>query len=207
MKITRFEQSGFIFETNSGFRLALDIATRTPIEKLDGVQSVDAFLISHIHPDHLSLEHIQKLSPKKIYLNQECIDALSESSVPGEIIQIKDGDAVDIGGIKVSCFYVDHGPNVKSVLKENLGFLLEIDGQKVYFAGDMFYESGIDVSQLELDLALIPVGAFYTFGPEEAFIFAKKFKSIGKVVAMHERGEIEHIEKFLELSKGILNAE
>jgi len=34
----------------------------------------------------------------------------------------------------------------------------------------MFYESGIDVSELEVDITLIPVGAFYTFGPKEVLV-------------------------------------
>ena len=43
MNLTKYEQSGFILETKKGFRLAFDIGNKTPIEKLDGVKSVDAF--------------------------------------------------------------------------------------------------------------------------------------------------------------------
>lgn len=57
--------------------------------------------------------------------------------------------------------------------------------KKIYFAGDMFYPSGIDVNTLEVDTALIPIGGYYTFGPKEAIDFAKQFKSIGQVIPMH----------------------
>jgi L-ascorbate metabolism protein UlaG (beta-lactamase superfamily) len=195
MCLTKFEQSGFIFETDSGYRLALDIGTKTPLEKLNNV-SVDVMLVSHLHPDHFSLDHIKKLAPKKLYLNSECIELLGEEELPFEIVQIKSGETVDIGGIAILPFDVDHGPNVTPP-KENFGFLLEADNTKIYFAGDMFYFSGIDVPQLEVDIALIPVGTFYTFGPQEAFDFIKQFKKIDKVIPMHYEKNPQTREEFI----------
>ncbi len=195
MKLTQLEQSGFVLETEAGFKLAIDIGNYTPVDKLDGV-SVDAMLISHIHGDHFSLEQIKKLSPKKLYLNRECIEALGEESLSSEIVEVKVGDNVDIGGIRVSIFDVDHGPNVKLRPRENFGFLFEVDNQKIYFAGDMFYPSGMDVSGLEVDMALIPVGTFYTFGPQEALNFAKQFQKISQVMPMHYEKIPETREEF-----------
>ena len=200
MKITKFEQSGFIFETESGYKLALDIGSYTPIEKLVGL-SVDAMLISHLHIDHFSLEQIKKLNPKKLYLNRECIDLLGEETLLSEIIEIKTGDRLNISDISVQIFDVDHGPNIKIVPKENFGFLFEIDNQKIYFAGDMFYPSGIDVTTLEVDTALIPVGTFYTFGPHEALTFVKQFKKIGKITPMHYQKTPEARDEFVKLMK------
>lgn len=195
MKITKFEQSGFIIESSDGYRLALDIGAFTPIEKLDGI-SVDVMIVSHLHGDHFSLEHIKKLAPKKLYLSQECVNMLDEETSPSEIIKIASGEMIDISVIKVSIFDVDHGPNTKVRPKENFGFLFEVDGEKIYFAGDMFYPSGIDVSSLEVDQALIPIGGFYTFGPQEAVDFIKKFKKVGKIVPMHYEKTPETLEEF-----------
>lgn len=200
MKIEKLEQSGFIFETENGFRLALDIGRFTPIEKLEGIE-VDAFLVSHIHGDHFSIDHIRALGPKKVYMNNECEEAVGEDVLPFEIVTIKDGDNLKIGDIDLKVFNVEHGPNVSAPLEENFGFLLEIDSKKIYFAGDMFYESGIDVSNLEVDLALIPVGGFYTFGPEEASVFIRKFSKINEVVSMHYDKTPETKIKFLELAE------
>lgn len=199
MKLTKFEQSGFILETDNGHKLAIDIGSYTPIEKLGGI-SPDAMIISHIHGDHFSVEQIKKLSPKKIYLNEECIEALGEETISSEIIQVKVGDQIDIEGVKVQFFDVDHGPNVKVRPKENFGFLIEVDGKKIYFGGDIFYPSGIDVSTLEVDIALIPVGTFYTFGPQEALDFVKKFKRVGKVTPMHYEKTPETREEFVKLA-------
>lgn len=199
MKLTKFEQSGFILETDKGFRLAFDIGNKTPLEKIQGV-TVDAMLVSHIHGDHFSLEQIKALSPKKLYLNQECIETLGEENLSSEIIQVKTDNVVTIEDITVQFFNVDHGPNVSAPLQENFGFLITADNQTIYFAGDMFYESGIDVSNLEVDTALLPVGTFYTFGPQEAFEFAKKFRKIGKVTPMHYEKTPETREQFINLA-------
>jgi L-ascorbate metabolism protein UlaG (beta-lactamase superfamily) len=204
MKITKFEQSGFIFETDNGFKLALDIGRMTPPEKLEKIE-VDAMVCSHIHADHFDLEQIKRLNPKKLYLPQECIDEINEE-VNFEIIRIGAGEKVNIEEITVECFAVDHGPNVQHP-KENLGFLFEIEEQKIYFAGDMFYKSGIDVTNLEVDIALIPVGTFYTFGPQEALDFIKKFKGVKKVVPIHYFKTPETPDQFIKLAQSKFNVE
>ena len=206
MTLTKYEQSGFILETKKGSRLAFDIGNKTPIEKLDNVKSIDAFLVSHIHGDHFSIPHIKKLSPKNLYLNHECLEAIGEENLSTQITKVKTGDSFLIDEIKVSYFTVDHGPNISAPV-ENLGFLLEVENQTIYFAGDMFYESGVDVSNLEVDIALLPVGTFYTFDPQEAFDFAKKFKKIGKIVCMHYEKTPKTQGQFLQLTNGTFSAE
>ncbi len=201
MKITKFEQSGFVIESDSGYRIAFDIGRYTPIENTANIGHIDAFFVSHIHGDHFSIDHIKAISPTKLFLNSECMETLGEESSPFEINIIKSGDKITVGDFNVSFFDVDHGPNVSSPLRENFGFLIEVDSQKIYFAGDMFYESGIDVTNLEVNYALLPVGTFYTFGPEEAFKFAKKFKSIGKIISMHYEKTPETREQFITLAQ------
>lgn len=199
MKITQFEQSGLLVETNSGYKLAIDIGIYTPISKLDGI-TPDAMLVSHIHRDHFALEQIKRLSPKKLYLNEECIQTLDNERLTSQIIKVKTGDFVDIDGIKVTFFEVDHGPNVTIRPKENFGFLIQADEERLYFAGDMFYPSGMDVRPLEVDYAYIPVGGFYTFDPKEAIAFAKQFLKIGRVIPMHYEKDHQFREEFLKMA-------
>jgi len=198
MRLIKYEQSGFLLETDNGFKLAVDIGSYTPVHKLDGLQA-DAMLISHIHGDHFSLDHIKKFAPKKLYLGEECVEALGDEKLSSEIIELKDGDIVMIDDIKVRAFQVDHGTNITKIPRQNFGFLIEVDGQKIYFAGDMFNPSGIDVSNLEVDTALIPVGTFYTFGPQEALDFIKRFKKIGRVISMHYEKKPETKKEFIDL--------
>ena len=88
MKLTKLEQSGFIIEAENGFRLAIDIGNKTPISNLENIK-VDAMIVSHVHGDHFSLEQIEKLSPKKLYLSNECIQTISKDLTLIEIIKIK----------------------------------------------------------------------------------------------------------------------
>jgi len=206
MKIVKFERSGFIFETNSGFRLAIDIANKTPLDNLKDVH-IDAMLVSHKHGDHFSLDQIRALNPKDIYLSRECIDVMGEEKMDSKITEVKFGDTIDIGDISVTFFEVDHGPNVSSPVLENFGFLIKSDGQTIYFAGDMYYPSGMDVSTLEVDFVLLPIGTYFTFGPQEAFIFARQFKKIGKIITMHYDIEPGSQEKFFDLAKGFFDFE
>ena len=199
MRITKLEQSGFIIEADNGYKIGIDIGSYTPTEKLHRGM-VDAMLISHLHGDHFSIPQIKKLSPKKLYLNRECIELLGEEEIGSEIIKIAVGDSVDIEGFKVLFFDVDHGPNVTLKPQENFGFLIEVDNKKIYFAGDMFYSSGIDVSDLEVERALIPVGTHYTFGPKEALELASKFKHIGNITPMHYEKTPETREEFIRLA-------
>lgn len=197
MKLTKLEHSGFILETDAGFKLALDIAVFTPIGDLANLSPVDAFLVSHIHPDHFSSAHIEALSPKKVYLNQECIDGLGETKPAYEVMRIQSNMSEDIAeGLKISCFEVDHGPNVTVKPKDNMGFLIELDDQLIYFAGDMFYESGIKTKELVVDYALLPIGGFYTFGVSEALAFAKTFKIIKTLVPMHYHNNPPAVQEF-----------
>jgi len=90
MKLTKYEQSGFILETEKGFRLAFDIGNKTPTQRLEGI-TVDAMLVSHIHGDHFSLEQIKKLSPSKLFLNEECREVLGEETLPFETTVVRVG--------------------------------------------------------------------------------------------------------------------
>jgi L-ascorbate metabolism protein UlaG (beta-lactamase superfamily) len=230
MKITKLEQSGFIVESEDSsavpglppFRLMFDIGRMTPIEKIKDEKPADAFLISHIHGDHFSPEHILAMSPKNLYLNSECKKNADDTGVhftfPVELI--KAGDIKQIGPFNVTFFAVDHGPNISAPV-ENLGFLIEenirgADGaaprvEKTYFSGDMFYAPGasadeqnnvFSVGELEVDTALIPVGTFYTFGPQEALEFANSFKKIGKIIPMHYEKQPQTNGEFRKLCEG-----
>lgn len=208
MKITKFEQSGFIIESDSGFKLAVDIGNKTPLEKLDGI-SCDAMIISHIHGDHFHLESIKAISPKRLYLNHECIETLGEESLSSEIVPVKVENNIDIADFNITFFNVDHGPNISAPLAENFGLLIKVDEKNIYFAGDMYSPSGIDVTEIEIDYALLPVGSHYTFGPQEALDFAKQFKSIEKIIPMHyeKNNFIDPVrcEEFIELAKDNFN--
>ena len=53
MKIQKLEQSGFIIETDAGYKLGIDIGAFSPAENVHE-HMVDAMLSSHLHGDHFA---------------------------------------------------------------------------------------------------------------------------------------------------------
>ena len=196
MRITQLQQSGVIITTANGTRIAIDIGSMTPLTDLVD-KTVDIMLVSHIHADHFSPDHITALQPKTLCLGVECAAAVSDRTDFISVERLmKVGDVFTVKDVTVEVFSVDHGPNVTSPLAENFGFLITAAEDSLYFAGDMFYPSGLDVSQLDVDVALLPVGTFYTFGPEEAVAFARSFKHVGCVLPMHYEKQPESYDIF-----------
>ena len=60
-----------------------------------------------------------------------------------------------------------HGSGVPGALA--CGFVFEIGGKKVYFAGDTALTKDMELlSEEDIDAALLPIGDVYTMGPEDA---------------------------------------
>lgn len=197
MNIQLFEQSGFIIEANNT-TIAIDIGSYTPLEKLSGIK-VDYMFASHIHGDHFSIQQIKAINPKKLLLNSECLELFKKEDTSINVEQISPGK-FNFADFEVEVFSVDHGPNISKPIAENFGFLFHIEGKKIYFAGDMFYETGIDVTNLEVDYALIPIGGHYTFDAHAAKNFCSKFKSIGEIIPVHFRIDPSQKEIFRNLN-------
>lgn len=201
MKLEKFAQSGFIIETDAGARVAFDIGSYEPLENLAKEHPVNSFLVSHIHPDHFSLERINALLPEKLFVGSQCRQSISEADLNCDITKIEVGQALEVADdVYVEFFNVDHGPNISAPLCENFGFVITSDGKTIYFAGDMFYPSGIDVASRDFDYTLMPVGTYYTFGPQEAFKFIKTFKNPGTIVPMHYHHHPETRDEFIALT-------
>ena len=59
--------------------------------------------------------------------------------------------------------------NVKHDPKECVGYLIEIDGVKVYVAGDTDYMPYMErLGRMGIDYAFLPIDGIFNMGPEEA---------------------------------------
>lgn len=133
--------------------------------KIDGEpHDGDIVLVSHSHFDHFSVEDMRSVLKEggTVVGSGDVIEELGYGRVltPGSQIDLL---GVSIEGVSAYNVEKEYHP------KENgwLGFVVSMDGKRVYYAGDT--DSSEEMKNLEdIDLALIPVGGNYTFGPEEA---------------------------------------
>jgi L-ascorbate metabolism protein UlaG (beta-lactamase superfamily) len=101
--------------------------------------NVDLILVSHTHRDHFDIslvkEHLQN-DPKTVLASQPSITSLY-SKMPNQIITLdpKPGEPVqmDIDGIHVEALALSHGPDQPN----NIGFVITVDGTKIFFSGDV----------------------------------------------------------------------
>ncbi len=123
MKVTYLSHSGFLIETER-HRLVFDLFRGTPELPADGKSVI--FFVSHFHEDHYS---------KKIYAFAERPDTqyvLSRevSGAPPEAVVtfVRPHEDIEVGGVRV-----------RTLRSTDVGvaFLVDVDGETVYHAGDL----------------------------------------------------------------------
>ncbi len=154
-----------------------------------GIKSIsdkaDIVLITHAHFDHFSDADIKKVSSSNtlVIATKDC---LKKKSYANSIASFP-GFSKEINGIKI-----DAVP-AYNILPERLnfhpksngwvGYVIDIDGEKLYHAGDTDF---IDEMKglAGIDTALLPAGGKYTMGADEAIAAANAIDA-KHVVPMH----------------------
>lgn len=145
--------------------------------------SADYIFVTHGHGDHIGdAVSIAKRTGATVYAVVEIADAV----LAPEGIKVGRGN---IGGKQktsfgsVKYFPAAHGSGVNGALA--CGYVFEIGGKKIYHAGDTGLISEMAFLKDEkIDVALLPIGDFYTMGIEDA-VKAAKMISPKLVIPMH----------------------
>jgi L-ascorbate metabolism protein UlaG (beta-lactamase superfamily) len=163
-------------------------------DDLKKVDRCDLMLITHGHFDHVhdALE-IAKATRPKIVTNFEIGAWLGSKGIDADsIMGINTGGTVEVDGIKVTLVHAEHSCGISDGDKiiyggTASGLVIEFEnGFTIYFAGDtdVFGDMALIAELGEFDVAFLPIGGFYTMGPERA---AKAVSLLGvtTVVPMH----------------------
>ncbi|HEX5928292.1 MAG TPA: MBL fold metallo-hydrolase [Solirubrobacterales bacterium] len=128
---------------------------------------LDAVLISHLHHDHADLRSLRRLGRGVPLIVPPGAGRFFERRGFADVSELAPGEAARVGGVSVGATEAEHAGGRRSAPEaEAVGFLLEGEERRVYFAGDTDLFDGMEGLGGSLDLALLPVwGWGPTLGP------------------------------------------
>lgn len=143
--------------------------------KVDDIKKLDYIFITHDHFDHVgdSFELAKKTKAKTVSVF-EISNMAVEAGVPQEntIGMNKGSGLVSLGNLRVALTHADHSGH-------EVGFVIEGDGKTIYHAGDtaLFGDMTLIHQLYHPDVALLPIGGFYTMGPREGAMAANMIEA------------------------------
>lgn len=143
----------------------------------------DYIFVTHGHGDHLGDTYaIAKRTGATVYAVVEFADGpMAEQGIKTAKGNLGGKQKTPFGSIKF--FPAAHGSGVPGALA--CGYVFEIGGKKVYHAGDTALISEMSfLADEKIDVALLPIGDFFTMGPEDA-VKAARMIAPKCVVPMH----------------------
>lgn len=168
---------------HDGFRITADDTTVVidPFQ-LTAPVAADIILVTHAHYDHCSPEDIAKClgSASIIVTEPESAEKIKTEKLCEDIRVVKPGDRLTVKGIPIEAVPA-YNTNKHFHPKEKnwLGFIITVDDQRIYHAGDTDLIPEMD--DLSVDIALLPVSGTYVMTATEAVEAAKR---IGPKVAV-----------------------
>lgn len=171
--------------------------------KVSKVEPADILLVTHAHHDHCSPEDIDKLKTDSTVIVTE---PESADELRGNIKTLKPWDSLTIGEITIEAVPA-YNTNKKFHPKEKnwLGFIIEVEGVRIYHAGDTDLID--EMADFTVDIALLPVSGTYVMTAAEAVDAVKRIKP-RVAIPMHYNaivGTEDDARAFLEGVQGICN--
>jgi len=194
-KLTWLGHSTFLLEAQ-GKRVLMEAWTKgNPAcpDELKDPGPLDVIVLTHGHNDHMQdAVELAKSTGAQVVCIVELGDYLETKGVTN-VVGMNKGGSTEAAGFKFhmtdarhsSSFTESDGTTV--YMGEPAGFVIEFEtGFKLYHAGDtcVFGDMALIKKLLAPDVALLPIGDFYTMGPRSA-AEAVRLLGVKTVVPMH----------------------
>ena len=141
-----------------------------PLEISNDAHDADYILITHDHYDHFSPENIRKVAKADsiLVVPEKMIDKAQEvAGDVGKIETVKPGVYRELNGLEfetVPAYNLLKPFHPKSA--EWVGYVLRIDGKRIYIAGDT--DATKEAKAVKCEVALVPIGGTYTMDAKKA---------------------------------------
>ncbi|GGE60129.1 L-ascorbate metabolism protein UlaG (beta-lactamase superfamily) [Pedobacter psychrotolerans] len=189
MKYTYYGQSCFLIEAD-GKKFLFDpfiksnqLAKDVDISKIEA----DYILVSHGHGDHVAdLVELAKQTDAQVIAVVEVAKWIKAQGVD-KVIDINFGTQTLPFGKLRTVWAVHSSSNPDGSYGGNpAGFVLELEGKQIYFAGDtaLTLEMKLLAELYHLDYAILPIGGHYTMDVDDAVI-AAKYVDCDQVIGVH----------------------
>ena len=190
--LTWLGHAAFRFDLPSGQRIYVDPwLTGNPSCPADELEPdrVDAILVTHGHDDHSGdAVRLARAFACPLIAQVELRGLFAEEIGADMGQSLNKGGGTELLGSRVTLTHANHSSSYAgSYAGESCGYVVETPGEPtLYFAGDtnVFGDMALIGELYAPDLALLPIGDFYTMGPREA---AKACELLGvpRVIPMH----------------------
>lgn len=189
MKYTYYGQSCFLLETDGKKFLFDPFITHNPLAKHIDIKSIEAdyILVSHGHGDHVAdVVELANQTNAQVIAMVEVADWIKKQGVKN-VVDVNFGKSTfDFGDLRtVWATHSSSNPD-GSYGGNPAGFVLELEGKSIYFAGDtaLTMEMKILADLYHLDYAILPIGGHYTMDVDDAIV-ATKYLDCEKVIGVH----------------------
>jgi L-ascorbate metabolism protein UlaG (beta-lactamase superfamily) len=169
------------------FRIAGSKVIYTDPYRVAKRDEADIVLVSHEHFDHMSPDDLKKVCGPgtTMVASPLCKDGLKGMKVK-ETRFLDPGGKTTVGQVTIEAVpayninkFREPGTVFHPKAEKRLGFILTLDGTRVYFAGDTDFIP--EMKSIKCDIALLPVSGTYVMTAEEA---AEAAKAINPKIAI-----------------------
>lgn len=175
-KLTFHGQSTFTVEMDDGTRLVIDpFFDDNPLSDLKRAEvgAVDYVLCTHGHFDHFAdaIPLAQETDATLISTFEIVAFAETQGIDKGHPMHIGGGFDFPFGRVKMTPALHGgqvHGDTTGQFTTVPGGFLMELDGKRIYHAGDTALLLDMQLLRGKVDVAILPIGDNFTMGPEDA---------------------------------------
>jgi L-ascorbate metabolism protein UlaG (beta-lactamase superfamily) len=189
MNFTYYGQSCFLLEAGGKKFLFDPFITPNPLAKDIDITSItaDYILVSHGHGDHVAdLVTLAKQTGALVIAMVEVAEWAQKQGLTNIHPMNFGKTKFDFGTVRM--VWATHSSSMPdgSYGGNPAGFVLEVGGKSVYFAGDTSLNSDMKLlaDQYNLDYAILPIGGNYTMDVDDA-VLCCKYIDCDKVVGVH----------------------